>query len=125
MTLRDSVDVSVGALVLSEDETRVASALVDLALRYAAEIDGADAMYRRAAKLAADVVRLQGPDSALYERVTALEAAVSHRAALVTLGKSLHAALTDLQATPKQRGLKVSAPAAPAGALGKLRAVRA
>lgn len=122
MTLRESVDRTVGALALPEREAEVSAALVALARRYASEIDGAAAAAAQARRLVADVQREQGPDSALAERVEALAAQVSERAALRELGKLLHAALADLQATPKSRGLKVAPQTGPSP-LARLRAV--
>lgn len=117
--LTDSVETTVAALETGDVE----SAAVDLARRYAAEIDGAAAWRARADRHARRVREQQGPDSALYEEAEALRAKLSERAALAGIGKLLHALLAELCATPKSRG-GAKRPPAGDGKLAQLRAVR-
>lgn len=93
-----------------------------LARRYADEIDHAAAAEARARRLVQDVRREHGTDSALYERVEALAAAMSSRNAVVVIGRSLQTVLTQMTATRKDRPKSRSGPAdAGAAALGNLR----
>jgi hypothetical protein len=111
-----AVDATVAALPADPADT----ALIELARRYAAEIDGAAAWAGRADRHAQRVRAEHGEESALYEEVDALRAKLSERAALLAAGKALHAALAELLATPKGRGAKP----APAGSGGRLHALR-
>lgn len=92
-------------------------ALAALLAAYARELDGADALAARARKVAEDV-RREAPDSALDERVAALEAAVSKRSALVQLGARFHAGLAEILGTPKARGVGKAPPEPKAPAVG-------
>lgn len=125
MTLREAVDQTVDALALPDVEAGAAAALVDLARRYAAEIDGAAAVAARASRLVSDVLGEEGAESALYERVEAIAAKLGEREALERLGRSLQSALVELMATPKARGVKPGAASSGASRLQGLRGGRA
>ena len=115
MSMLNEVDQTIAALTLEDAD----AAAVELCRTYARELDGAAAVRARADK-AVEGARLRGDDEFALE-VDALRAKLSERAALVQVGKLLHALLAELQATPKARG--GFKPAAPAG--GKLHALRA
>lgn len=119
MSLTDDLDASLTATGL-DDRDR---ALAGLARAYARELDGAAAAESRARRLAEDVTREQGPDSALHERVAHVVAQLTRRQALDRIGARYHAALVELLATPKVRtGAKPVAPrTAEDSPLGKLR----
>ena len=116
MSMLNEIDQTIAALTLEDAD----AAAVELARTYAQELDGAAAWRARADK-AAKEAKLRDPDGAWTEEFEALRAKLSERAALVQVGKLLHALLAELNATPKARGgVK---PAAPTG--GKLHALRA
>jgi len=118
LTLREEVDRTVAAI----DSDDVDAATVALARLYADEIDGAAAAHARAAKAVERVGRINGTDSALYERVEELAAKLSARTALLSVGKQLQALLDQMQATRHKRPAKVAR--ATGGKLGELRAVK-
>lgn len=130
--LLDALNASLEAIQVDDQDQALAALLAD----YARELDGAAAMEARARKLAEDVIEREGKDSALHERVQALQAALTRRQALDRIGARFHGALVEMLGTPRARaGGKTSgqpapagqpgAPAGqdgtPAGALGKLR----
>lgn len=119
MSLTDAVSTTVDALKLDG----VDAALVALLRRWAREVDAAAAVRAQADRTVADVLDDQGPDSALYERVTALRAKLGERECLDRLGARVLAALVELNATPRARSNGKAPAAAPTstGALGKLR----
>lgn len=114
MSMHAEVDATIAALA-TED---VDKAAVELCRTYARELDGAAAWRARADK-AAKEARLSGDDEHAAE-VEALRAKLSERAALVQVGKLLHALLAELNATPKSRG-GVKRPPSEQNALTKLR----
>jgi hypothetical protein len=119
--LVDALATSVQALDPADQDM----ALVALLMDYARELDSAAALEARARKIADDVMDQEGPDSALHERVAALQAALSRRQALDRIGARFHAGLVEMLGTPRARaGGKAPgqpAPDAAGGALVKLR----
>jgi hypothetical protein len=100
------------------------AAQVEILRAYAREIDGAKAAEAKARKLAEQVAREHGTDSALYERVSELAAQLTYRGALATFGKALQAGLVQARATRKSRPAGDGPDAAARAAespLGKLR----
>lgn len=127
--LLDALETSLAALDVADQDRALAALLAD----YARELDGASALEARARKVADDVAEQDGRDSALYERVQALQAALGKRQALDRIGARLHAGLVEMLGTPRARagGKTPGQPApagqddgtggTPAGALGRLR----
>lgn len=115
--LLTSVNATVAALPIEEAD----AALVHLVELYAAELDGAAAWRARADAHARRVRSELGPESALYEETDALRAKLSERAALLAVGKQLHAALAELGASPKARGAAAAPAKSPGGKLHALR----
>lgn len=110
------MDESLSALDLGEADAAVAH----LARLYAAQIDRAAAAAAQADKAARLAAR--DGDEGLMELIGALKAKLSERETLDRIGARLHAALVELQATPKSRPSR----AAGSGAgVGKLRGLRA
>jgi len=97
--LSAALDASLAALD-PDDRDGALAALLGL---YARELDGAAAVAARAAKTAREVEREHGADSALYEQVQALQAALSRRQALDKIGARLHAGLVEMLGTPRAR----------------------
>lgn len=87
--------------------------LAALLRAYAREIDGAAIAEIRARELARTVLEESGgdPTAALYERVHALELALTRRQALDRIGARLHAGLVEILGTPRARAS--SKPASP------------
>lgn len=109
--LSAALDASLAALK-PEAQDGALAALLGL---YARELDGASAVAARAARVAREVAEEHGRESALFERVTALEAALSRRQAIDRIGARFHAGLVEMLGTPRARGGKTgSAPAADA-----------
>lgn len=117
MSLLEAVDATLGALSLADED----AALAELTRLYARQVDQAAAVRSAADRALRDAER-EG-DEELIEQVRALRAKLSERDTLDRIGQRVHAALIELQATPKQRPARPAAPAG-GGALGKLRAVR-
>jgi hypothetical protein len=120
--LSAALDASLAAL----DPDARDGALAALLGLYARELDGSAAVAARAARVAREVADAHGRESALYEQVQALQAALSRRQALDRIGARLHAGLVEMLGTPRARG--TGKPAAPpaedtgtGGALVKLR----
>jgi hypothetical protein len=95
-------------------------ALTALCRAYARDLDSAAAVEARAHRVAEDVMRECGTDSALYERVKALEGALTKRAALDRIGARYQAALVELLATPRARAGQSGAGSGTPHAGGKL-----
>lgn len=108
--LLTAVDETLANLDLSPQD----AALAQLARRYAATIDRAEAISAQAAKIPFD------PDSA--EAVEQLRKKVSAQVTMADLGPKLLAALDALGATPKARAAAGKPP--PAGTGSKLTALR-
>jgi len=117
VSMLDEVDATIAALPVED----IDAAALELARTYARELDGAAAWRARADKAAREA-RGTGDEEHAAE-AEALRAKLSERAALVQVGKLLHALLAELNATPKARGV-VKAPAAKTGKLAELRAVQ-
>lgn len=106
-TLGDALRTSLDALG-PEDQDQALAALLGL---YAHELDGAAAMAARAARVAREVAQEHGQESALYEQVQSLQAALSRRQALDRIGARFHAGLVEMLGTPRARaGGKAPAP---------------
>jgi hypothetical protein len=114
MSMLNEVDQTITALHLEDAD----AAALELARTYARELDTAAAIRARADK-AVKEARLRGDDEHAAE-VEALRAKLSERAALVQVGKLLHALLAELNATPKARG-GFKAPPSKTGTLHRLR----
>jgi hypothetical protein len=114
MSMLNEVNQTIDALQLEDAD----AAALELARTYAQELDGAAAIRARADK-AVKEARLRGDDEHTAE-VEALRAKLSERAALVQVGKLLHALLAELNATPKARG-GFKAPPSKTGTLHRLR----
>jgi len=100
--LLGALETSLAALqVQAVDE-----ALAALLRAYARELDGAAIAEIRARELARTVLDESGgdPTAALYERVRALELALTRRQALDRIGARLHAGLVEILGTPRARG---------------------
>lgn len=117
MSLTEAVAATLDALALDPAD----AALAELVRLYARQVDQAAAV-RAAADKALRAAEESG-DEALIEQVAALRAKLGERETLDRMGKLAHAALVELQATPKSRPAKPAA-APGGGALGRLRAVR-
>jgi hypothetical protein len=115
MTMLNEVNQTIDALQLEDAD----AAALELARTYAQELDGA-AVWRARADKAAKAARELDPDGALIEEMEALRAKLSERAALVQIGRLLHALLAELNATPKARG-GFKAPPSKTGTLHRLR----
>ncbi|GEL17676.1 hypothetical protein [Pseudonocardia asaccharolytica] len=115
MSLLESVGESLAALDLGEADAAVAH----LARLYATQIDRAGAAAAQADK-ALRLAERDG-DEALMELIAALKTKLAERDTLDRLGARLHAALVELQATPRSRPSRADSGA---GA-GKLRGLRA
>lgn len=100
--LSDALTESLTALDVAPQDQALAALLAD----YARELDGAAALEARARRTAEDVAEELGSDSALYERVQALQAALSRRTALDRIGARLHAGLVEMLGTPRSRAGK-------------------
>ncbi len=98
-TLSQDLETTLAALHLGPTD----AALAGLLRLYASELDGARAAERRAAQVARDVIRELGAESALHERVQALQMALARRTALDRIGARLQSALTDMLATRRAR----------------------
>jgi hypothetical protein len=114
MSMLNEINQTIDALQLED----VDAAALELARTYARELDTAAAIRARADK-AVKEARLRGDDEHTAE-VEALRAKLSERAALVQVGKLLHALLAELNATPKARG-GFKAPPSKTGTLHRLR----
>lgn len=107
--LQDALRASLEAI----DPDAQDQALAALLTLYARELDGATAQAARAARVAREVAEQHGQESALYEQVQALVAALSRRQALDRIGARFHAGLVEMLGTPRARGAgKPSAPGA-------------
>jgi hypothetical protein len=115
VSLLDDVDRTLAAL--APEDLDAASA--GLLRAYARELDAAEAVAASAAKILARVSRDADPDA--YEALSALQAQLSRRQALVAIGKNYQALLKDMQALRTTRDR--TAPVAGTGALGRLRAL--
>lgn len=102
----------------------VHASAMELARAYAAELDGAAGRVARADRLVEQVVERHGRESALYEEVEALRAALSARTALLGIGKAHHALLAELLATPKARPSRKDATSTPTPKVSPLHALR-
>jgi hypothetical protein len=114
MSMLNEVNQTIDALQLEDAD----AAALELARTYAQELDGAAAIRARADK-AVKEARLRGDDEHIAE-VEALRAKLSERAALVQIGRLLHALLAELNATPKARG-GFKPPPSKTGTLHRLR----
>jgi hypothetical protein len=111
--LLGALETSLAALELTPPD----EALAALLRAYARELDGAAAAEIRARELARTVLDESGgdPTAALYERVRALELALTRRQALERIGARYHAGLVEILGTPRARGTKPAGSPAPAG----------
>jgi hypothetical protein len=131
--LLGALETSLAALELAP----VDEALAALLRAYARELDGAAAAEIRARELARTVLEESGgdPTAALYERVHALELALTRRQALERIGARYRDGLVEILGTPRARGAKSAStpgagdgaaqpagpPTGPAGSLTRLR----
>lgn len=104
MTLAKAVADTLAAL----DEHAADAAVRELAVSYARAVDRAEAEGRAAGEVMARLSKDEDPDA--WEAVEALRAQLSARQALVQLGSRLEATLVLLQAVPKTRPAKPTAP---------------
>jgi|GEM_PF-3299868 len=113
--LGDALRTSLTALEPGDQDQAMAALLA----LYAHELDGAAATAARAARVAREVAREHGQESALYEQVQALQAALSRRQALDRIGARFHAGLVEMLGTPRARSAgKAGAPSSGSGGNG-------